>query len=131
MWKAWYVQSWSYNLQEGIQINIHDECYRIGPDIRTYVESHSALTQLMGSLTPRRLSVRKMNQAKTAYIANSGTFKGIGFRKINHQCSNGANINKKMLKVLCNLKQKLNSALTESMKSDEWFEYLDKFDSIF
>jgi hypothetical protein len=29
------------------------------------VESHFALTQLMGSLTPRQLSVRKMNQAKT------------------------------------------------------------------
>jgi hypothetical protein len=29
------------------------------------MESHSALTQLMGSLTPRWLSVRKMNQTKT------------------------------------------------------------------
>ncbi len=30
-----------------------------------YVESHSTLTQLTESLTPRRLSVREMNQAKT------------------------------------------------------------------
>jgi hypothetical protein len=32
------------------------------------VESHSALTQLTESLTPRRLSVREMNQVKTGIL---------------------------------------------------------------
>ncbi len=49
------------------------------------VESHSALTQLTESLTLHRLSVREMNQAKTAYITSSGAFKGIGFRKVNEE----------------------------------------------
>jgi hypothetical protein len=53
------------------------------------------------------------------YITSSGFFKRIGFRKKTMQCSNGANINQKMLQALGSLKQKNNSALTESTQSDE------------
>ncbi len=61
------------------------------------MESHSALTQLKGSLTPPVCG--RWIKPKQAYITSSGAFKGIGFRKINHECSNGANINQKMLEV--------------------------------
>jgi hypothetical protein len=37
----------------------------------------------------------------------------------------------KCFKFVCNLKQKNNSALTESTQSDKKFEYLGEFDFIF
>ncbi len=43
----------------------------------------------------------------------------------------GPNINPKMLKFACNLKQNINFTLTESTQSDEQFEYLGKLDFIF
>jgi hypothetical protein len=49
------------------------------------VESHSALTQLTKSLTPRWLSVREWNNPKHAYISSTGAFKGIVFIKINEE----------------------------------------------
>ncbi len=60
------------------------------------VESHSALTQLTWSLTPRWLSWRGVSlrvdsvcgreiKPKQAYIPSSGAFKGIGYRKIIHE----------------------------------------------
>jgi hypothetical protein len=52
------------------------------------MQSHSALTQLKEILTMCRLSARKMNQAKTGIQTSSGAFKGIGFRKINHEMFN-------------------------------------------
>jgi hypothetical protein len=60
------------------------------------MESHSALTQLTWSLIPRWLSWQRVwlcvnsvwtrwIKPKQAYITSSGTFKGIGFRKINNE----------------------------------------------
>jgi hypothetical protein len=63
------------------------------------VESHSVLTQLTWSLTLRWLSWRGVSlridsacgrwiKPKEAYITSSGIFKGIGYRKINHEMFN-------------------------------------------
>ncbi len=60
------------------------------------MESHSVLTQLRWSLIPRWLSWRRVwlcvdsvwtrwIMPKQANITSSGTFKGIGFRKINNK----------------------------------------------
>jgi hypothetical protein len=49
------------------------------------MESRPALTQLMGSLIPHQLSVQEMNQTKTGIQLSSGTFKGMGYRKIIHE----------------------------------------------
>ncbi len=60
------------------------------------VESHSVLTQLTWSLTPRWLSWRGVSllvdsvcgreiKPKQSYIPSSGAFKGIGYRKIIHE----------------------------------------------
>ncbi len=60
------------------------------------MESHSELTQLTCSLTPRWLSWQGVSlrvdsvrgreiKPKQAYIPSSGAFKGIGYRKIIHE----------------------------------------------
>ncbi len=60
------------------------------------VESHSTLTQLSWSLIPRWLSRwrvwlcvdsvwTRLIKPKQAFVISSGTFKGIGFRKINNE----------------------------------------------
>jgi hypothetical protein len=57
------------------------------------------------SETPRQFSGRWI-KPKQAYITSSGTFKGIGFRKLTIICSRRAKYQPEMLKVLCSLKQK-------------------------
>jgi hypothetical protein len=81
------------------------------------MESHSTLTQLTWSLTPRWLSWRRVwlrvdsvwgrwLKPKQACITSSGTFKGIVFRKLTMKCSNEANTNQKMLTVFLQLEPK-------------------------
>jgi hypothetical protein len=105
------------------------------------VESHSVLTQLHGvslcvdsvawSLSPRWLSWRRVwlrvdsvwgrwINPKQAHISSSGTFKGVVFIKNwwwNVQM--GPISTRKCLQFLYSLKQKINSALTESTQSYE------------
>jgi hypothetical protein len=70
---------------ESTRSEIPHQLSQLGMMKSSYMLVSSALTQLTWSLTPRRPSVRKMNQSKTGIHNQSGGFKKIGFIKINHE----------------------------------------------
>jgi hypothetical protein len=118
----------------GIKVRVLSIYYFVLEIMDIFYFFHSAVIKCAEECAEDKQSQCRQTRTKPMqayqYIAISGPLDKI-HQKLTMKRSNGSSIDKKMFKFLLpSLKQKIDTALTESTQSDKYFEYLGKFDLI-